>query len=190
MIGIIITAIVQAAINGAPSALLNSFLKNGMNESVSDSDNDQVAATGERTKIPQMPTTTDGRAASRSIKEVATLETFGGAMNSIKNATAMDAGTAMIKPKIDTTIVPTSIGQIWKVPSSVVLSQVDPVTNASPCCENVDHDFMLKKTRTASTKNIVNIAAAVEIAKNARSPLATCRVFMGVRWISKLTPKD
>jgi hypothetical protein len=164
---------VQAAINGAPSALVNSFLKNGMNESVLESEADQVAATGESTKIPQIPTTTDGRAANRSTKEVATLETFGGAMNSIKNATAIDAGTAMIKPNMETTMVPTNIGQIWKVPSSVVLSQVEPVTNARPCCEKVAHDLMLKYTSTARTKNIVNIAAAVEIAKNARSPLAT-----------------
>jgi hypothetical protein len=79
----------------------------------------------------------------------------------------------MIKPNMDTTIVPTNIGQIWKVPSSVVLSQVDPVTNAKPCCEKVAQDLILKNTRTARTKNMVNIAAAVEMAKKARSPLAT-----------------
>jgi hypothetical protein len=67
---------------------------------------------------------------------------------------------------------------------------VDPVTKEIPCCEKVDQDLMLKNTSTTRTKNIVNIAAAVEIAKNARSPLATCRVFIGVRWISKLTIKE
>jgi hypothetical protein len=108
----------------------------------------------------------------------------------MKNATAIDAGTAIIKPKIDTTIVPTSIGPIWNVPVSVVLSQVDPVTNEIPCCENVDQDLIPKNTSTTSTKNIVKIAAAVDIAKNARSPLATCRVFIGVRWMSKLTIKE
>jgi hypothetical protein len=112
IIGMIITAIVHAAMKGAPSALLNSFLKNGMNESELESEADQVAATGESTKIPQIPTTTEGKAANKSISEVATRETLGGAMNSMKNATAIDAGTAIIKPKIDTTIVPTSIGQI------------------------------------------------------------------------------
>jgi hypothetical protein len=144
-----------------------------MNESALEIEVDQVAATGESTKIPQIPTTTEGRAANRSTREVATLATLGGAINSIKNATAIDAGTAMIKPNMDTTIVPTNIGQIWKVPSSVVLSQVDPVTNAKPCCEKVAQDLILKNTRTARTKNMVNIAAAVEMAKKARSPLAT-----------------
>jgi hypothetical protein len=157
---------------------------------VFESDCDQVAATGDRTKMPQIPTTTEGSAANKSTREVAMRASLGGATNSIKNATAIDAGTAIIKPKIDTTIVPTSIGPIWNVPVSVVLSHVDPVTNEIPCCENVDQDLMLKKTSTTITKNIVNIAAAVEIAKKARSPLATCRVFIGVRWISKLTITD
>jgi hypothetical protein len=108
----IITSIVHEAMKGEPSAFMNSFLKKGMNDNVPESDWDQVAATGESTKIPQIPTTTEGNAANKSISEVATRETLGGAMNSMKNATAIDAGTEIIKPKIETTIVPTSIGQI------------------------------------------------------------------------------
>jgi hypothetical protein len=111
-------------------------------------------------------------------------------MYSIKYATATDVGTAIIKPKMETTRVPTNMGMIWNVSGDDVASHVEPVMKAKPCSENVFQDLILKKINTAKTSDIVKYAAAVEIAKNARSPLATWRVFIGVRLISKLTPKD
>jgi hypothetical protein len=96
----------------------------------------------------------------------------------------------MIKPRIETRRVPTSIGINWNVPGVDVASHVDPVMKARPCSENVLQDRTLKKINTAKTSDIVKKAAAVETAKNARSPFATWRVFIGVRLISKLTPKD
>lgn len=87
----------------------------------------------------------------------------------------------MIRPKTAMTTVPTIIGKIWYVPNSVVLSQVEPVKNARPWSVNVDQERMPKKTTTPTTRDNVKSAADVEIAKKARSPLATCRVFIGVR---------